>query len=516
MALSPPPPAPPADVPLRIASAEAFARVRQFCRDADFDDATVCRALAVKELHQADELDWANVDLDTVADGLRWCIDVLFRGLPAPESQSRAICGDAAFAAFFELGLLEVARHRPDMVISPVWIYPVDDFLIVSDRRDNAAGATAIAGDDVIFPAIDVGTLRFLHFMPDARGGEALDLCGGCGVGALHAARTARYAATVDVTSRSTAFAEFNAHLNGMPIASLCGDLYAPVHNRRFDLITAHPPYVPTYGRAYVFRDGGDSGEIIVRRVIEGLPTHLRTDGVAMLVCAGRDTADEMFEQRVTSWLGPDATDFDIVFGLIKNLTIEDVVASLQSRSQPLTAEEARELRARLAELKTRQFAYGVLMLRRYGDPINETPLRIRLTETTVPADLDRLLHWRAFRRQAGFKPWLSAARPRFTSNTELAARHVVQDNRLIPSELTFHADGAFQSALRLDAWMVSIVANCDGERSTIDIFNAARSRDEMPEAFTFEDFANLVALMVEHGILEVEHDARQRRAGMN
>ena len=484
--------------------------MRQFCRDADFDDATVCRALAVKELHQADELDWANVDLDTVADRLRWCIDVLFRGLPAPESQSRAICGDAAFTAFFELGLLEVARHRPDMVISPVWIYPVDGFVVVSDRRDNAAGATAIAGDDVIFPAIDVGTLRFLHFMPDAHGGEALDLCGGCGVGALHAARTARYAATVDVTARSTAFAEFNAHLNDLAVASLCGDLYAPVQDRRFDLITAHPPYVPTYGRAYVFRDGGDSGEIIIRRIIEGLPTYLQPDGTAMLVCAGRDTVDELFEQRVTSWLGPDAADFDIVFGLIKTLTIEDVVASLQSRSQPLTTEEARTLRDRLAELKTRQFSYGVLLLRRYGDPINDPPLRIRLTKTTVPADLDRLMHWRAFRRQAGFKPWLAAARPQFAPNTELTARHVVQDNRLVPSELTFQADGAFQSALRLDAWMVSVVANCDGERSTTDIFDAARSRDEMPEAFVFEDFANLIALMIEHGILEVGHHAHR------
>ena len=510
MTLSQHPPAPPMDIPLRIGSAEAFARVRQFCRDADFDDATVCRTLAVKELHQADELDWANVDLDTVADGLRWCIDVLFRGLPAPESQSRAACGDAAFAAFFELGLLEMARHRPDMVISPVWVYPVDGFLMVSDRRDNAAGATAIAGDDVIFPGIDAGTVRFLHFMPDAGGGEALDLCGGCGVGALHAARTARYAATVDVTARSTAFAEFNAHLNGMPIASLCGDLYAPVQDRRFDLITAHPPYVPTYGRAYVFRDGGDSGEIIIRRIIEGLPAHLRSDGTAMLVCAGRDTADEPFERRIVSWLGADAAEFDIVFGLIKTLTIEDVVASLQSRSQPLTTEEARTLRDRLAELKTRQFSYGVLLLRRYGDPINDSPLRIRTTKTTAPADLDRILHWRAFRRQAGFGPWLASARPRFAPSTELTARHIVQDNRLVPAELTFQADGVFQSALRLDAWMVAVVANCDGERSTMDIFDAARSGDEMPEAFTFEDFANLIALMVEHSILEIEHDARR------
>ena len=513
MAWSPPPSAAPADLPLRIGSAEAFARVRQFCRDASFDDATVCRALSVNELHQADAIDSNRLDLGGLPPALHWCIEVLFRGVAAPTASSRAVCGEATLAALFELGLLAPSRRRPDMVISPVWVYPVDGFLVVSDRRDNAAGETTIAGDDVIFPALDVGTIRFLHFMPDARGGDALDLCGGCGVGAMHSARTAARAVTVDVTPRSTAFAEFNAHLNDIPITSLCGDLYAPVQHSQFDLITAHPPYVPTYGRAYVFRDGGDSGELIIRRVVEGIPAHLRPGGTAMLVCAGRDTRDELFEQRVKAWLGPAASEFDLVFGLIKNLSIDDVVESLQSRSQPLTAQEARELRDRLAQLGTCKFAYGALMLRRCGGLIGEPPLRIRVTGTTAPADLDRLLDWRVFRRQAGFAPWLAAARPRFAPQVELTARHVAQDGRLIPADFTFQAEGAFQSTLRLDAWMVSVVALCDGGRSTRDVFDAARRAGEMPEAFAFEDFADLVALMVEHGLLEVESQLGVARA---
>ena len=503
MASPPPSAAWPDDIPIRIGTAEAFAQIRRFARDAGYDDATVCRALSVKELHEADNLDWATVDLSALPAALRWCIDVLFRGVPAAEADSRAICGGATLAALFELGLLEPARDRPGAVICPVWAYPVDGFLTVSDRRDSAAGATAIAGDDVVFPGLDIGTIRFLRYMPDARGGDALDLCGGCGVGALHQSRTAAHACTVDVTARSTAFAEFNAHLNDAAVSSLCGDLYAPVQGRQFDLITAHPPYVPTYGRAYVFRDGGDTGEIIIRRIVEGLPAHVRPGGTAMLICAGRDTAEQPFEQRVSAWLGPAATDFDMVFALIKTMDIDEVIASLQSRSQPLTAEEAQELRTRLTELGTRQFAYGTLVLRRSAVPVDAPPLRIRLTDTAVPADFDRLLDWRAFRRQAAFRPWLAAARPRFAPQVELTARHVAEDGQLVPAELTFRADGAFQSALRLDAWMAPLVAAFDGQRSARAVFDAAHAAGELPDAFAFADFADLVGVMVELGFLD-------------
>src|SRR5687768_2007767 len=131
---------PPPDVPLRIGTAEAFAQARRFCRDAGYDDdAALCRALSIKELHEADNLDWEKVDLTALPGALRWCIDVFFRGRPAPEDESRTICGDTTLAAFLALGLLAPARDRPATVICPVWLYPVDGFLIVSDRCDDAA-----------------------------------------------------------------------------------------------------------------------------------------------------------------------------------------------------------------------------------------------------------------------------------------------------------------------------------------------------------------------------------------
>jgi len=499
-----------AGIPLRIGSAQAFARVRQSCRDAGYDDdAALCRMLSVRELHEAGHLDWDKVDLAALPEALRWCIAVFFRGLATPETDARSICGEPAFAALLELGLLAPARQRPGAVVCPVWLYPVDGFLVASDRRDDAGGEATVTGDDVVFPGLDLGTIRLLRFMPEGCGGDALDLCGGCGIGALHLSRTARQAVTADVTPRATAFAEFNARLNDRPVACLCGDLYGPVQSRQFDLITAHPPYVPTYGRAYIFRDGGDSGEIIIRRIIAGLPEYLRPGGTALILCAGRDTDAEPFEQRAIGWLGAAARDFDIVFGVIKTLTIEEVLDSLQTRTQPMTGEEARELRGRLKALGTSQFAYGPLVFHRGAEPADGAPLRIRLGTTAAAADLARLLALRAFRRRADFRTWLSAARLRFAPNVEMVARSVADGGRLGPADITFRSDGAFQTALRPDSWMAPVLASLDGTRSTADVYRTAHGARDCPTAYSFDDFAHLIGLMMEQGILQVERDPK-------
>src|SRR4029077_2937664 len=115
---------------------------------------------------------------------------------------------------------------------------PADGFVLASDRREDPDGDPYTPPEDVVFSAIYAGTLRFLRLLPEARGGNALDLCGGSGIGALRLARSARAATTADVAQRSAIFAEFTARLNGVPIASLCGDLYAPVAGEQFDLIS--------------------------------------------------------------------------------------------------------------------------------------------------------------------------------------------------------------------------------------------------------------------------------------
>ena len=560
----------PPGAPLQLGSPEEFAALRDFFRRARFDDVTLCRLLGMEDMSDFGSVQWEKLGLpagigcpiseplgkektpipaapaEPKLDGpLRWCVQVLARGLPCPATEARAVCGEEALAAFHALGLLRPAKKHPEMLVCPVWVYPADGFVVASDRRDDPDGEPFTPAEDVVFPAIYAGTLRFLRLLPEARGGEALDLCGGCGIGAFRLSRTARSAVTADLTPRSAFFAEFNARLNGVAVSSLCGDLYQPLLGRQFDLISAHPPFVPAAGPNMAYRDAGATGEDVTRRIIEGLPAHLRPGGICVVLCVARDTTDQPFEQRARDWLGAANDQFDVLFGLEKIIPVEGVVDSLRKQGQRIGEEGAHELLSRLRALGTRQFVYGALFIKRCLKPVTAPgapasagfdaaqfqghqearpthgpaeagapcatagpvppPARVRLSPAGRAADFERLLAWRALCRRPGFGEWLAGSRPRLAPQLELTARHLVREGELVPAEFVFSIAGGFEAALRPDAWVVPLVARLEGKRSVAEVFGQAREVGELPAGFTFEAFAGLIQMMIERGFLEVE-----------
>jgi release factor glutamine methyltransferase len=121
-------------------------------------------------------------------------------------------------------------------------------------------------------------------------GDRTLDLCTGSGVLAITAARFgAAEAWAVDVSRRSVLAATLNARLNGVRIHARRGHLFGPVAGRRFDLITANPPYVPQVdegpvrGAARAWEAGPD-GRKFIDPLLEGLTRHLRPGGRVLLV----------------------------------------------------------------------------------------------------------------------------------------------------------------------------------------------------------------------------------------
>jgi SAM-dependent methyltransferase len=481
--------------PVRIGRPEAFERVRGFLRAAGFDDDTVCRTLGVENLGQFARIHWDAPALAPAPALLRSLIEVFIRGRHVPEAEFRALCGEEAWGALLALGLLATDAN-PALIVSPVWLYPVDGFLVISDRHDDPHGRAVALADDAVFPAMDAGTLRFLKLLPDARGGAALDLCGGCGIGALHLSRTTRDTVTADLTERSAFFADFNSRLNGASIASVCGDLYEPLRGQTFDLIAAHPPFVPAETSKMVFRDAGETGEDIVRRIVDGLPAHLRANGTCMIVCAGRD-AEKPFEQRARDWLGAAASRFDVVFGHQQAIPVEHIAGG--------DAKDTEGLPARIRAMGTHQYAYGALMFRRCAEPVTEAPLRIQLAPFAAAADLARVLLWRDHRRRTDFAQWLAGARPRLSPHLTLTARHALHEGRLVPNEFELRVAGAVPSALRLQGWMVPLLKRLDGSRTIAEALAAAQAAGEAPKGITREAFADLLNWLIERTFLDVE-----------
>ncbi len=489
--------------PLALDELELFAPVREFLRRAPYDDATLCRTLRMGNMSDLGEVHWDEVPRDELSPALNLCLDLFLLCGQVPLERLRDACGEVVADALRALGLVRTSPHDASQVVCPVWLYPVDGFVIASDRRNDPYGDPDEAFEDVVFPAIHIGALRLLELMPDAGGGDALDLCGGAGSGAFRLSRTARSVATSDLTLRSARFAEFNARLNGLDVESLQGDLYAPAAGRRFDVIAAHPPFVPAVGSTLVYRDGGDTGEQVTRRVVAGLPAHLKPGGRCAIICMGRDAEEGSFEHRVRGWLGEARDEFDVVFGHERTSPLDEMTERMKRREEPVTDEEALAFREHFLRLGTKQFVYGILRIERFPSPAPLEPLRLAMSPGATAIDFEPFLAWRRLRREPGMTGRIGRARPRLAPGVVLADAGGANGGEAAPSVAVSPASARLGSSLSLEAWAVPLVSRMDGSVSVDDLFAAAKRSGETPPAITREDLVDLVARLADRGLLE-------------
>src|SRR6476660_6126592 len=155
-----------------------------------------------------------------------------------------------------------------------------------------------------IVPRSFIGELLDSHFGGDdedatsligdpAEVSRVLDLCTGSGCLAILAARHFRHAAVdaVDISKDALAVAARNVGDHGLDerIALHRGDLFAPLGDKRYDLIISNPPYVDAEGMAglpaecraepKLAFDGGADGLDIVRRILDEASAHLTPQG---------------------------------------------------------------------------------------------------------------------------------------------------------------------------------------------------------------------------------------------
>jgi ribosomal protein L3 glutamine methyltransferase len=182
----------------------------------------------------------------------------------------------------------------------------------ISSRRPAAylvnkiymRGLPFYVDERVIVPRSFIGELLEQHFggedgeghqlIEDASAMEdVLELCTGSGCLAILASRAFPNAHidAVDISKDALAVAARNVADFGLEdrVTLHRGDLYAPVANKRYDLIIANPPYVDAEGMAglppecraepKLAFDGGADGLDVVRRILEQAHRHLTAEG---------------------------------------------------------------------------------------------------------------------------------------------------------------------------------------------------------------------------------------------
>ena len=257
----------------QLGSDAEFAALRRVFRESDYSTEGLKRHLNVAELREYKTPPIEVRDAQPVERPIDALIRLFLDAVYVEEAAlARALPGDVV-SALWSLNLLARSPHHAGLCYSNVSIPPVGGMLTVMDRAAGPDGNLCAMSADVVYPAVVENTLDFIAGIPDTPCDALLDLGTGTGIAALEGARYARHCWGTDIIARPVRFAEFNRRLNGLDnMTTLQGDMYEPVEGLTFDRIVIHPPYVPARKTGLVFRDGGEDGEQIIRRVVEGLP----------------------------------------------------------------------------------------------------------------------------------------------------------------------------------------------------------------------------------------------------
>jgi methylase of polypeptide subunit release factors len=384
-----------------------------------------------------------------------------------------------------------------------VALYPLRGLYIVSDRPSSIEGDERRPPDDLVYPAMIPNTQLFLDLIPPGPCDAFLDLCAGTGVAALLAARDgAAHAYSYDITPRSTAFAEFNRRLNRIAnLTAAQGDVYQPAGELTFDRIVAHPPYVPVYRPSLIFDSGGQDGEQIVRRIIEGLPRYLRPGGRFYGLTMGSDR-NHPFEQRLREWLGPAEGEFDVAFvNRVTRTPREWAAESVISKNGSVT--DIAEWRSFFENLHVSALVYGSVMIQRRATNRPVFTVRRQVGSQTGPAEHARLFEWET--AVVTHEPnWLLGLRPRSTPGIRLRVEHRFDGGNWVPDTYLLETDHPFASGLPAQAWTAHLLARADGSLTAAELLDRLKSDGALHPETPASAFGEMLATLISGGFLQV------------
>ncbi len=481
----------------------AYVEVGRFLVESGLGSAPLMEALAIRSIGDLGKVDWSEARLSELPPATATVARLFLQGASIPGPELLACLGSDRVDLLQRIGLLCVDPGRPGCIMSPVLLYAVEGRWTASDRVVDTEGKPLQMGSDAVFPGLYPGTLRFLRLLPPSRG-TVLDVCGGCGIGAMVAARTARSVTSSDITRRADAFARFNLLLNAVTNSrSVVAAGYEGVVGETFDLIVGHPPYVPSLGDGAVFRDGGSLGEDIVRTLIEDLPRQLAPGGQALFLSFGRSTHTQRWEERLRGWLGADASRFDLLLGWFDRKEPGEIARDLAERADPKDPDLGNRLEAHFRAHDTKDFVYGAIYLA--WSPAGLEPLTevVELSVEARGSDLVERMEWARIRAREDHPDCLGEERLRMRTGVELHSRHGLGEGGWEPAECLLRSVTPIPATLRVDPGMVPVLGLLDGTRTAAGIHALALGRGLIPEEVPIEGWLGMVSSLMDRGFLQ-------------
>jgi methylase of polypeptide subunit release factors len=490
---------------LQQGSPQQFTALRDLLTDADFKAPAVCRRLGIESIYDFRSIrDGRDVALETID-----ALDLLIRLFMDVELVDRATLQELLSADGIELlqnlGLLARYQSDPKRCHAAVLMYPTESIWIVSDLNVSPIGpAGPPLPFDAVYPAVTRNTRHFLASLPPTPCERFLELCAGTGIAALLASRYAAWTWAADITERATRFAQFNAALNGIAnCTAVQGDLYEPVKGLTFDRIVAHPPYMPSLEQKYIFRDGGEDGEQITRRIISELPDRLTLGGRLYCMCMLTDRKGVRAEERVRSMLGERESEFDVA--VVTHQTFQPTEYYLRlALAGRASLEEVAQRHEIFDRLEVEHLVYCSVVVQRRADVQSPFTARRQAGPQTGVHDVEWLLRWEAAAARPDVVRALIDARPTASSHVRLKLAHRMDAGAWTPDECLLTTATPFGLEAKCPLWTPTLLARCDGQRTCREHLEFLKETGAVPQDAPETEFVKLIRSLIAGGFLEL------------
>jgi len=489
----------------RLGTDEEFAALWDLLETCGFNDEGICQRLEIPSIVDFQGKCEGRTKAIAIEEPLDVLIRLLLDGEFVPQTAIDSKLPAGGLAVLERLQILARVPDRPGELFATISMYPAEGTLLLAgDRPGTPDGSPYWLPPDVVYPGVMENTRHFLAGLPQSPCEALLDLGTGSGVAALAAARYARHVWGTDIAPRSVHFAEFNRRLNHLGNATIvAGDLYEAVRDLTFDRIVTHPPYVPAPKTELIFRDGGEDGEQILRRIVEGLPRHLRAGGRFYTLVLGADCEGEAFEERLRQWLGSAQGEFDLVMVSHSLRPPADFVGNALAKGK-IKLRDLKFWTDTWARRKVQFLFYGSILIRRHASGRPPVTARVQKGAGFRPEHQDWLLDWETESKDPAAVEFLLNSRPEIAPGTELHVLHRLHKGRFSPEAFGIESKEPFATEMRCGKWLIAVISECDGARSWGEHFEKAKREGLISPETTGDEFAGVLGTLVSQGILGI------------
>ena len=472
--------------------------VRDALVAASYTVPAVCARVGRQSIYEA----WGraipdDAPLDDALDALTW---LFLDSRRIPTAIAKSLLGSSLWDSLSRLDL--VRSVDADTCGATVLLVPTESLWVASDLPGFDHDPLP---EDAVYPAITKNTRAFVASLPRTPCNRFLEICAGSGIAALLAAPHATHAWSADLTERSTHFATFNAQLNGFDnFSAVAGDLYDPVAGSTFDRIAAHPPYVPTADSTVIYRDGGEDGESITRRVIRELPPYLAPGGVCYCTCVATDRTGAPLESRIREWLGPAGADLDVMMVVMRSSVPEERLSELVSEGIMDPAVAERRV-APLTAMGIERQVYVSMAFRRHEEGRRPITSRRVLGKRVSPGMLGRMVRWESELADRSQLPALMAMRLKVIPDTTRQTVERLVSGAWEPAARHLTRERPFMVRAEYDPAVSALLSRVEisGQHTVRDHWESMRQDGVLPANVDEWTFASVVRSLAASGIVD-------------